>query len=160
MRRKRKAREAAVQCIYLLYLMEQPLSAARLEKEYYEHWQADSEELEPAFSDALPDKPLFRRLLEGVVSERTAIEARIRTLLRPEWPFERMSPLLRALLVCAVHELTSNAKMPAPKLIDEYVRLTNRFFEPEEAAFVNGFLAKCPGSTPIAPIQGGPAEHG
>ena len=51
-----------------------------------------------------------------------------------------MSPLLTSILSCAVYELKYMPNLNAGVVIDEYVTLTGRFFEPAEVGFVNGLL--------------------
>jgi transcription termination factor NusB len=51
-----------------------------------------------------------------------------------------MSPLLLCILACAIYEMQHSTGLKAPIVIDEYVTLTGRFFEPAEVGFVNGLL--------------------
>ena len=51
-----------------------------------------------------------------------------------------MSPVLLAILACALVELRFIRSLSAPIIIDEYVTITGRFFESSEMGFVNGLL--------------------
>jgi N utilization substance protein B len=141
LRRKSSARLAAVQCLYRLRLMGEETSAERLLEEYLTQWRDDKDTGARVISlDAEPDKAFLRKLLTGLLEKREEIDALIKTLLTDKWTMERMSPLLLALIACAIYEMSFAGSLAPPIVIDEYVTLTGRFFEGPEVGFVNGML--------------------
>lgn len=142
LRQKSSARLAAVQCLYRLRLMDETVAAEALADEYLSQWKDDRESGSRVLSrDAEPDKSVFRRLLRGVTEREAEINTLIATSLNEKWTAERMSPLLLAIMACAIFEMRFGAASLNPAIIiDEYVTLTGRFFEAPEVGFVNGFL--------------------
>lgn len=140
LRKRSSARLAAVQCLYRLRLMNENMSADALMEEYMEQWKDDKESDSRVISrEAPPDKSFLRKLLTGLLEKREAIDGQIKAALSDKWTMERMSPLLLSLLACAIYEMRNGTLAPAI-VIDEYVGLTGRFFEPPEVGFVNGLL--------------------
>ncbi len=143
LRRKSAARLAAVQCVYRVKMNDEFITPEALFEDYLAQWEADKTSANRAMSyDAAPDKSLFLKLLSGVMEKKEALDETIQSSLNEKWKKERMSPLLLAILACAIFELkylTSGKPLIA---INEYVTLTGRFFEPAEVGFVNGVLDK------------------
>lgn len=141
LRKKSSARVAAVQCLYQNKLTGDSASPEKQMENYINHWQEDYDGGDRAFSkDAEPDKGLLRKLLMAASEHKSEIEEIIRTSLNDKWTMERMSPLLVAILTCAIAELKFIGSLSAPIVIDEYVTITGRFFEATEMGFVNGLL--------------------
>ena len=140
LRRKSSARLAAVQCLYRLKLMGEETTAEKLLDEYIAQWKDDKDTGAHVISrDAEPDKAYLRKLLTGLLEKRGEVDEIIEANLSDRWKADRMSPLLLALIACAVYELRFARLAPAI-VIDEYVTLTGRFFEAPEVGFVNGLL--------------------
>lgn len=141
LRKKSSARVAAVQCLYQKRLTGESRTPEQTLTNYLDHWKEDHEGIERAFSkDAEPDKGMMRKLLTSAEEHATEIEDIIRSSLTDKWTMERMSPLLIAILSCALVELRFQKSLSAPIVIDEYVTITGRFFEASEMGFVNGIL--------------------
>ncbi len=68
------------------------------------------------------------------------IDKRLETVLAKEWKRERMSALLVAILQCAIFELFFFKDAKPAVIIDEYTRLTGRFFDEAETNFVYAAL--------------------
>ena len=141
LRKKSSARLAAVQCSYRLRLLGEQATPERLLEEYIAHWKDDRETGEHVISrEAEPDKAFLRKLLTGLAEHQAEIDERIKASLGDKWKMERMSPLLLSLLASAIWEMNYLMALPPAIVIDEYVTLTGRFFEPAEVGFVNGLL--------------------
>jgi len=141
LRRKSSARVAAVQCIYRLKITDEATLPEKLLEEYLAQWQDDKSSGSRVISrDAEPDTAYLRKLLTGVMEHKEEIDAIIKSSLNDKWTVERMSPLLLAIIACAVYETNYSHSLKPPVIIDEYVTLTSRFFEVQEVGFVNGLL--------------------
>ena len=141
MRRKSSARLAAVQCAYRLFVGDEKITPTALFDDYMAQWNDDKASPNRAMSfDVEPDRALFMRLITGVMENRQELETLIKTSLGDKWKMERMSPLLLAILACAIFEMKYTGKTNPVIVVNEYVNLTGRFFEPGEIGFVNGLL--------------------
>ena len=141
LRRKSSARLAAVQCFYRLRLTGEELQSEKLLEEYIAQWKDDKDTGAHVISrDAEPDKAFLRKMLGGLIENRAEIDEIIKTSLGDKWKMERISPLLLSLLASAIYEMRYQASLAPAIIIDEYVTLTGRFFEPPEVGFVNGLL--------------------
>lgn len=141
LRRKSSARLAAVQCAYRLHLNQEQITPDALFDDYMVQWNDDKKSPNRAMSfDAEPDRALFMKLIAGVIEHKQELETLIKSSLGDRWKIERMSPLLIAILVCAIYEMKYAGKTNPVILVNEYVNLTGRFFEPGEIGFVNGLL--------------------
>ena len=85
------------------------------------------------------DVALFTTIINGAVSNRTAIESDIARTLPSTWPIERLDPVLRALFVAAIAEFRLE-DVPAAVLINEYMDVAHGFFFGDEPRLVNGVL--------------------
>ena len=141
LRRKSSARLAAVQCVYRLRINEESITPAALFDEYMVQWHDDKLSPNRAMSfDAEPDRPLFMKIIAGVIEHKDPIDSVIREALNEKWKIERMSALLVSIIACAIYEIKYDLKLKPPIIVNEYVTLTGRFFEPQEVGFVNGLL--------------------
>lgn len=141
LRKKSSARVAAVQCLYQMKLTGDKATPEKLASNYLDHWQEDHDGGDRAFSkDAEPDKGMLRKLLTTAAEHEAELDQMIRASLNEKWTVERMSPLMIAILTCALVELRFIRSPSAPIIIDEYVTITGRFFESGEMGFVNGLL--------------------
>lgn len=143
LKRKSSSRLAAVQCIYRLEVNSERITPAELFADYMAQWHEDKASPNRAMSfDAEPDKTLFLRIITGVIEQSDEVGQVIRGSLNEKWKLERMSPLLIAILACAIFELKYSPNLNARIIVNEYVNLTGRFFELQEIGFVNGLLDK------------------
>jgi N utilization substance protein B len=84
--------------------------------------------------------PLFTNIVRRAVSEQERIDPLIAEALPAEWPFERLDPVLRALLRAAAAELSMADGPPGRVVINEYLDVAHGFFSGEEPRMVNGLL--------------------
>lgn len=143
LRKKSSARLAAVQCVYRLEVNRERITPQELFDDYMAQWQEDKDSPNRAMSfEAEPDRPLFLRLISGVIEKSEEVGLFIRESLNDKWKLERMSPLLIAIIACAVYEIRYSGKTNPVIAVNEYVTLTGRFFDLPEVGFVNGVLDK------------------
>lgn len=143
LKRKSSARLAAVQCIYRLEVNRERITPPELFDDYMAQWHEDKLSPNRAMSfDAEPDKTLFLRVISGVIEKSDEVGQVIRSSLNDKWKIERMSPLLIAIIACAIYELKYYGKINPKIIVNEYVTLTGRFFDLQEVGFVNGMLDK------------------
>lgn len=89
------------------------------------------------------DVPLFRHLITISHERKSDIHEMIKANLSQGWVFERLEPILKAILEVASAELLSeDATVPTPVIISEYVDIAHGFFEGREPLFVNSYLDK------------------
>ncbi|MFW0778103.1 MAG: transcription antitermination factor NusB [Rickettsiales bacterium] len=88
-----------------------------------------------------PNYTLLEAILSGVDEWKEKIDERLNTTLTDEWTRERMSPLLIAILQCAIFELFFHKDNKPGIIIDEYTRLTRSFLEDGDVNFVYGALS-------------------
>lgn len=89
---------------------------------------------------ARADVEYFKSLLEGVVAERAALEARIAPLL--DRALSELSPVEHAILCLSGYELIHDLSIPYRVAINEGVELAKRFGGTDGFKFVNGVLDK------------------
>lgn len=83
---------------------------------------------------------LFRRIIEGAVTQQAAIDQMTDRALVAKWPIGRIDPVLRALFRAAGAELSAE-DAPPKVVITEYVDVARAFFpEGKETRFVNAVL--------------------
>ena len=92
---------------------------------------------EESLSDA--QREFARHLLEGVLSEREAIDDIIRKA-APQWPLEQLSAIDRNILRLAIREILMNNGAPIRAAINEAVELAKSYGSDNSAKFVNGVL--------------------
>jgi N utilization substance protein B len=80
-----------------------------------------------------------RELLEGVLSDRAAIDEIIRRA-APQWPLEQLSAIDRNILRLAIREILMNNGAPIRAAINEAVELAKSYGSDNSAKFVNGVL--------------------
>jgi transcription antitermination protein NusB len=101
------------------------------------------------------------RLARGADDRHEEIDGQLRELLE-RWSLERVSAVSRAILRLAVAELVAIPETPVRVILNEAMRLADRYAEDDAAAFVNGVLDAAvrrirPGSLDAPP---GPADGG
>ncbi len=141
LQRKSSARQAAVQYFYQKKLTGAAPTPERFIAACKEDWPHGAFHDEGDLPGPEPDYALLEALLLGVEVARSKIDEAIAAVLSPQWPKERMSPVLIAILECGIWELRAGV-LPAAVVIDEYVNLAAEFFDGPEAGFVNAALEK------------------
>ena len=91
------------------------------------------------FSQNQDAEPFFQRLVEGVQTNRSTIDAVIEQF-SSNWKLSRMSCVDRNVLRIAVFELLYCADIPPKVSINEAIDVGKRFGTEESGAFINGIL--------------------
>ena len=124
---RRRARQRALQILYLWDARRQPVEDAL--NAYYD----------TLYSDEKPERdPFVASLVQGVVENIAEVDERI-TKHAEHWRMERMPAVDRNILRLAVYEM-SHGGTPAPVTIDEALELARKFSNEESVQFVNGVL--------------------
>ena len=120
------AREAALQMLYALEAVVQPVETVI--RDFWRELPGDAEER--LYADSL---------VRGVATEIAALDETIRRASR-NWRLERMTRIDRNTLRLAAWELKHCPEVPRAVILNEAVELSKRFGTDEGAAFVNGVL--------------------
>lgn len=134
--RKIAARLAAVQVLYQMRLNNQEAKAALLE--FIDHrvgFNLDGDEFVPA------DPEMLESIVMGVQSRWTDIEEIVASALAAGKKGE-VEALLDAILRCGAWELLENGTTDAGIIINDYMNVTNGFYEGSETKLVNAILDK------------------
>jgi len=130
LRKRTRAREAALQVLYQLDL----LGAETLDGVSEAlHWLLAPEEADP-------DVQRFaRELVVGCWQRRAELDASIRAVAE-NWALERMAVVDRNILRLASYELLFLTDVPPKVAINEAIDLAKRYSTADSGAFVNGIL--------------------
>lgn len=129
------ARLAAVQALYQLEMGRD--SVPRVIKEFHDHRLGMEIEGEYYIR---ADQPLFDDLVSGGWARRDDVDKLIAEHLAEGWTLDRLDRPMRQILRAGVYELLARPDIPTAVIITEYVDVAHAFYEPREAAFVNGLL--------------------
>ena len=137
-RRRRFARECALQVLYQLDANTQAECPDRLLSDF---WKQKLTDVEVDLSEReLPEAKLFaERLIRGVASERRALDQRLGECAE-NWTVERMGVVDRNILRLATYELIFCEEIPAIATINEAIELAKQFGDRNSPGFVNGVL--------------------
>lgn len=80
-----------------------------------------------------------RELVAGVVSNRQAIDAKIKDF-ATAWPLDQMALVDRNILRLAIFEILLDNKVPVKAAINEAVELAKTFGSDSSSRFINGVL--------------------
>ena len=127
---RHKSRERALQILFQLDLIRQPVETAIAS--CYDSLYSEEDAAAPE-----PD-PFMEGLIRGTVERTSEIDLRIARH-SEHWRVERMPAVDRNILRLAIYEM-SRGLSPAPVVINEALELAHRFSGDESAAFVNGVL--------------------
>ncbi|MEH0002705.1 MAG: transcription antitermination factor NusB [Holosporaceae bacterium] len=137
LKKRSASRLMAVQALYQAVLQEEPLHkvCADFTQEPMVSWLRSE--------SIVGDADYFRELLQPFIAQDLSLfDTKIQGLLTPQWHFERLEPLLLALLRVASSELFVKKEVPQALIINEYVTLTHGFFSQKEPALVHAVLDK------------------
>jgi transcription antitermination protein NusB len=123
---RRKAREHALQVLYLIDLAGTPTEQA-LEL-FRTNFESDGE-----------DFNFVESLVRGVSAERPGFDQLLEES-SEHWKVSRMPRIDRNILRLATYELLKCPETPAAVVLDEAVELAKRFGEAKSPSFVNGIL--------------------
>ncbi|MDX2072836.1 MAG: transcription antitermination protein NusB [Alphaproteobacteria bacterium] len=142
LQKKSASRVAAVQCLYKLAMNNETLDPAKQLSALKVQLFRNPEEQKATIGAAVePNYPLYEAILTGVKKNGKDIEKMLGTVLSKDWKRERMSPVLIAILQCAISELFFAKETPLKVVQDEYSRLTRSFFGEKEVKFVFAVLS-------------------
>ena len=143
-RMKSEARLAAVQATYVIAMTENPVEEVikdfvdgKVGRFVIEEDALNKEELVPVHA---MDVTYFTELVKGVHARKEEIEKSLNAYLEKGWTFERMDETMRALLLCAIYEITTTLDIDVKVIIKEYVDLAYAFFTKSEPKMVNALL--------------------
>jgi len=84
--------------------------------------------------------PLFGRIVREAVARQDTIDTMLSEALPPQWPLNRLDPVLRAVMRAGGAELMMDGGPPARVVISEYLDVAHGFFIGEEPGMANGVL--------------------
>jgi N utilization substance protein B len=84
--------------------------------------------------------PLFGRIVREAVARQDTIDRMLAEALPPQWPLNRLDPVLRAVMRAGGAELLMQGGPPARVVISEYLDVAHGFFIGEEPGMANGVL--------------------
>ncbi len=130
------SRLAVVQALYQMEIANQDSESAL--NEFIDHRLGQEIEGEQ-YMEA--DKKYFAGLVRGVVEQQHDIDRAIARSVPKEWPFDRIDPIMRAILRSAAYELMQQPDVPTRIVVNEYMHIATAFFEDgEENVFIGGVL--------------------
>jgi N utilization substance protein B len=124
---RRKAREFAVQGVYLWLLNQQPVN------DVIKQLREDA-----AYQEI--DESMFSKLLHGVVANVAELDLRIAHFV--DRPMAELSPVEHAVLLLGTQELLHSLEVPYRVIINEAVELTKTFGGTDGHKYVNGVMDK------------------
>ncbi|ABC22621.1 transcription antitermination factor NusB [Rhodospirillum rubrum] len=87
-----------------------------------------------------PDGELFAMLVRGAHAELARLDEVIGASLSADWPWDRLEPVVRAVLRAGVYELLERQRTPPRVAIKEYVDIAAAFYSGAEPGMVNAVL--------------------
>jgi len=133
------ARMIAVQGLY-----EMELAGASIDDVVMTHMEnrwADQPEALPGVQELpVPDRKKFADIVRGVTKQRAKLDEMIAGALTSGQSVERLDVILGTILRAGAYELFAHPKVPAKVVINEYVNVTQAFYDDREPALVNGVL--------------------
>jgi N utilization substance protein B len=129
------ARLAAVQALYQHEMEGTPVP--QLLNEFHQHrLGATIEDAEYHDADVL----FFDDLVKGVTARREEVDAIVASKLAAGWSLDRLDKPMRQILRAGTYELLARADVPVGVVINEYLDVTDAFYDRREKGFVNGLL--------------------
>ncbi len=89
---------------------------------------------------ARANEEFFRDLVQGVIEQHEALDARLAALL--DRPLAQIDPVEHAVMLLAAYELIHHLELPYRVVINEAVELAKRFGATDSHRYVNGVLDK------------------
>lgn len=134
--KRRKSREYALQ---ILFSMENGLGIA--EENLSSTLERFIHNFSPENVEEIADLPFLRRLLAGIQTELSALDADIEKY-SDNWKLYRMTKIDRNILRIGATELKLFADIPPKVTLDECVELGKKFGADDSSSFINGVLDK------------------
>lgn len=132
---KSAARLMAVQAVYQSFTDDKDM---RLIAEEYLHFRSGMEVDGERMIE--PDRELFSAILRGVAERREDINGLVDANHKRDATKASLELLLQSILLCGAYELMANVKTDSPVIINDYVEVTNAFYEGGESKLVNAIL--------------------
>jgi N utilization substance protein B len=92
------------------------------------------------FADKLKELDFAESLLHGVLEKKDEIVLIVEEE-APEWPFDKISPVDRAVLQIGIYEVLYSQDVPAIVAINEAVEIAKSYGDVNSPKFVNGVLS-------------------
>lgn len=86
------------------------------------------------------DKPFADMLLNGMLEHKEEIKTIIEEN-APQWPFERIAPIDRAILEIGTYEIRFVKEVPSLVAVNEAIELAKQYGGKNSAKFINGVLS-------------------
>lgn len=134
------ARVAAVQALFQAEQAQQ--SAETVIDEFVRHRLGELPGGDGFEDGRIPDAhaPLFARIVRAATQKQDSIDAMIAEALTPDWPLQRLDPVLRAVIRAGAAELGMADGPPSRVVINEYLDVSHGFFHGDEPRMANGVL--------------------
>ena len=87
-----------------------------------------------------PDLNFFKTITEFLVNDLSIIYDTISEQLQEQCKLERMPSVSRAVLRCAIYELTHEQTVPTLVVINEYVEISKGFLDKKDVGFIHSTL--------------------
>lgn len=93
------------------------------------------------FATDTKDKPFMKRLLDGVITKQSDLDAVI-SKAAPEWPLDKIARVDRNILRLGLYELlfSDRKEVPAKVAINEAIELAKNFGGDSSGGFINGVI--------------------
>jgi len=93
-----------------------------------------------AYGDKLKDISFAEEILNGILDHNKEIKKLI-TENAPNWPFERIAPVDRAILEIGIYEVMFSKDVPPVVAINEAIEIAKVFGDLNSSKFINGVLS-------------------
>ncbi len=87
-----------------------------------------------------PDLNFFTAITQFLADDLGVFDAKITEQLQAQWKIERLPSVSRAVLRCAIYELSHEPTVPTLVIINEYVEVAKGFLDKKDVGFVHGVL--------------------
>lgn len=87
-----------------------------------------------------PDLTFFTEITNFLAKSLSVFDQQITEHLTEQWKLERLPSLSRAVLRCALYELSHAPTVPTPVIINEYLEVAKGFLEKKDVAFIHGVI--------------------
>lgn len=92
------------------------------------------------YSDKKPEQKFAMSLLEGVMENQDDIRAKIEEN-APQWPFDKIARVDRAILEIGTYEILYSEDVPPVVTINEAIEIAKSYGDDNSSKFVNGVLS-------------------
>lgn len=107
---------------------------------FYDNDLVEKDNLEQHKTGKMLDEKFLNGLVLYAIQHLEDIDKVLSAYLNERWPVDKLDPVVRSILRCAVAEIMVNTKTDIPILTSEYTNAAGTFFGGREIDFVNGVL--------------------